>query len=743
MELQNTFFAILTKQCLIILLIHTSQAQDLPKSLPDVRFHLTAHPWQPLAISPDQYLDAAEGICRVAKQHQNEQGAIIDPYLQREHQYSTPYYAFAVGTLLSAGRAEDLLPSGILAMEHATKCFAEGSQRIPDAHGEFFIAPLTHALELYREHVEEQILDKWRNRMKTPLSTVMTNFTGRINNWRTYAMKGEWMRAKAGLVPPDSAADFIERGWNTHTQRERIVLDKWNLYQDWSSDPQSHAVEAVGRGNLAALVSENYEGISADEIKQNVRRGTQTSLLLQSPAGQCPPNGRTDNHVFNDILYQLIFEVMAQDAWERGEKRLAGQYRHAAMLSFQSILRWQREDTPWEGSFYITKNFFEPGDRVGYQPASQWGNYSGAMMFHLAEAFLAAQTRIEEQPAPTEIGGYAFSTDARFSTFVANAGGMQVFVNLRGASVPKYGLSWTPLGVVRFSKTGWDDRLGPSDGKHIVYDLSDAEKESAPNELSGKGISFGPAWLQNNQWIQLADLPADYQVTPTVHFVHPLLVKFSLTYHYVTGSGGPYFKQDFVVTPDGILTKLYAMQDAPFSLSVPLLVHDGRPLYTTISNGIASTAYPDHADQQHFISLNQDVQIEDSKDSLQSTYGWLRSVRFQTKSDTNIVFVYPRKATEPEALSVKESFALQNEGFTSIVSSVQNNIYIGTAAAGGEGEMIDYNLDGEIDVRFNKSCQFILQLEGDQVIAAEVDRPVTMQIAEKIFSMEAYQPKQF
>ena len=31
------------------------------------------------------------------------------------------------------------------------------------------------------------------------------------------------------------------------------------------------------------------------------------------------------------------------------------------------------------------------------------------------------------------------------SSFVANAGGMQVFANLRGATVTKYGRSWTPL----------------------------------------------------------------------------------------------------------------------------------------------------------------------------------------------------------------------------------------------------------------------------------------------------------
>ncbi len=715
----------LTALFITVLLNFDSLAQDLPTHLPEIRFHLTAQPWNPLDISPEKYLDVAEGICRVARQHQHEQGAIIDPYLQREHQYSTPYYAFAVGTLIDAGRAKDLLPSGILAMEHATQSFAGGSQSIPDAHGEFFIAPLAHALELYHTHVDKETFERWENRMKTPLSVVMANFTGRLNNWRTYAMKGEWVRARAGLVSPDPTIAFIEKGWHDWTQKERIYLDKWNLYQDWSSDPQSHAVEAVGRGNLAALVG-SYDGPSAREINQSVRRGTQTSLLLQSPAGQCPPNGRTDDHVFNDILYQLIFEAMAADAWKNGEERLAGQYRRAAMLSFQSILRWQREDTPWEGSLYITKNYFDPENRIGYQPASQWGNYSGAMMFHLAEAYLTAQTEIKEQPAPTEIGGYAFSTDDRFSTFVANAGGMQVFVNLRGASVPKYGFSWTPLGVVRFSKTGWDDRLGPSDGKHEVP--------------SGEGISFGPAWQQDGQWIQLADLPKDYRVTPTVHFVHPLLVKFTLTYHYATGRGGPYFKQDFTVTPEGILTELYALQDKPFALNVPLLVNDGRALATEIANGIASTGYAGQEDRQFFISLNEDAQLIEEQDSLQSTYGWLKPVRFTTERDTNTVFVYPRTTSDPEVKLVKESFQLQHEGFSSILGSVQGNIYISPSAAGGEGKEIDFNQDGKADVTFNKPCKFILQLENDKVIAVEVDRPVTMQMDNGLFSLEAYKP---
>src|SRR5690606_6751753 len=152
---------------------------------------------------------------------------------------------YAVGVLLEAGRGPELRESGIRAMDHATRCLAGGSAEIPDRHGEFFIAPLAEALELYRAHVDEATWRDWQERLRTPLGGILEKQDGRTNRWRTDARKGAWLRARQGLVPRELAVEFIEAGWLRRTQRERIASDKWNLYQDWSSDPQSHAVEAV------------------------------------------------------------------------------------------------------------------------------------------------------------------------------------------------------------------------------------------------------------------------------------------------------------------------------------------------------------------------------------------------------------------------------------------------------------------------------------------------------------------
>src|SRR4051794_21386144 len=98
-------------------------------------FHLSARPWRPLSTPRSQYLDAIEGICRFTVKHQDASGAVIDAFLHREHQYSTPYFAFAVGLLVREGRAADLLEPGSRAMDHATARFARGNAGIPDEHG--------------------------------------------------------------------------------------------------------------------------------------------------------------------------------------------------------------------------------------------------------------------------------------------------------------------------------------------------------------------------------------------------------------------------------------------------------------------------------------------------------------------------------------------------------------------------------------------------------------------------------
>ena len=688
-------------------------------------WHLTALPWTPLAFPKSAYLDVIEGICRFSATHQDARGAIIDPFLRREHQYSTPYFAYAVAVLTHAGHAPGLLPAGVRAMNHATEDFAKGADGIPDQHGEFFIAALTEALALYKNQVPEETIQRWRGRMTAPIAQVVLGVN--LNNWRTFAMKGEWLRAEAGLVERSATQEFIEDAWHHQTQRGRMAGDTNSLYEDRSSDPDSLAVEAVGRGNLLALTAAGYDGPSAGEIARLAERGTLASLQLQDPSGQCPPNGRTDDHVFNDVVYQLAFEVMAERMGTQGDLRLAGQYRRAALLSFGSIARWCRTDGSWKGSYFVTKNHFDPAERVGYQPASNYGNYNGAVMFHLAEAYQTRRTEIAEQPAPVEIGGYALVTDPHFSAVSVNAGGMQMIANLRGDTQPAFDNYWTPLGVARFGRAGWDCRLGPSDG---VRDVP-----------TGLGVSFAPTWPENGDWVRLADVPDRYRGDFSVQFAHPLLVRCAVDYRPKPGRSGPAFRHEFTLTPDGILARLSSPDTTQFGVTWPLLENDGRPLVTSVSAYDATTHYADSRDEQSFLALHPGAEIFGADPPVRSTYGWLRPLRVTAPGNKQDTLVYPHGAGQPDAAALRSRFQITADGFSSSLGRVAGSLYVGQTAAGGEGDHIDLNGDGKAEVTFAHSCRFVLQLESGKVTAVEVDRPVTAMIEGRRLSLTAHTPR--
>jgi hypothetical protein len=414
-------------------------------------------------------------------------------------------------------------------------------------------------------------------------------------------------------------------------------------------------------------------------------------------------------------------------------------------MAFKSILRWQREDGPYQGSFYITKNHFDPGDRIGYQPASQWGNYTGAIIQHLSEAWLTRQTEIPEFPTPAEIGGYAFSTDDRFGAFFANAGGFQIMVNLKGAAVPKYGLSWTPLGTVRMVKGGWDGRLGPSDGMHDLsrdndYEMKTGSGIKVDNYLPQSGLSFGPEWMERGHWVRIADVPATYQGEAEIHFVHPLLVRFTIHYSYVTGRGGPYFSQEFILTPDLLVTRLKSAQKVPFGLTVPLLKNDGRELITDITNHMAHTGFSKSGDRQYFIGLNENMRADTSAKSIQSTYGWLKPVRFESNDPSLDLMVYPKSASEISAEKLNKGFRWHSNGFSTPLASVSGNMYRSKNAAGGEGVEMDLDDDGKSDVTFDKSCLFMFQLKDNTIDWVEADRNVSMKYMGKTYQLSAAVP---
>jgi hypothetical protein len=585
------------------------RAQSLPANLPDSPWRLTARPWTPVAQPRAELLDKVESIVNALAPFQYwnaanladvRNGEITDPYRGSEWQYATPYFAFASSVVLSEGRSPALLTASIRAMEHATADIAgldnptEDNGKPNDGHGEFMIAPLTKALVRFEAMLATgdfpaltaAQIQTWRTRLGTDRNLILSFI---LNNWRTYAMKGEWQRVTAGLVPKAATVSWIESSLLTNggVHRERFVRDRdthrlapyFLLYHD--DDPggrQNFAYHGGSVGNIYDLLLAGYDGPSRDDMVAILEHSLRSSLLLMGGSGDAPSGGRTGDHIWNDIVYANDFDHAAETAWAAGDTRRAGQFRRAAMLAFRSAWRFQQE----RGFFSVTKNHFHPSLNVGYASWSALTNYNGYTEIHTSEAYLARATAIPEQPTPAEIGGYAAILDPQFAHVFLNAGGLSVQLCTDGATTANSTGSqiWHTLGLLRFTRPGWDSRLGPSAG-WVNNNLSTA-------------ISYGPTFFENGAWTTVAQQPGRFLGAFTPTFVHPLLVRGTLRIAPRSGQAGPTFDLALTLTPDGALidtTRTGGTQT--FGVVWPRLEFDGRRILDTSAAGaIATTAFP-------------------------------------------------------------------------------------------------------------------------------------------------------
>lgn len=687
------------------------------------QFHLTAQPWQALNVKAADYLEKTERLVRVLAQHQNEEGRIIDPYINEEEKHATPFFAYAVGVLNAAGRARDLLDAGLLAMDASTRDLAETIDGSDDT-GNNYLEPISGALKSYGPLVPAETLATWRARMTRPVEDLVDD---NPNNHRAYAMKGQWARALAGLVTREEAIEYVEANWKS-TQRDRILGDDLYLYHDRSSDPDSMVVDSVARVSLLWLLANEYDGPSRGEMETLLYNGTKSLLFLQDPTGQAPNGGRATNAVWNDSNAGVCFETMAVLSAAKGDTEAAAVYRRAANLAFQSIERWEFPD----GTQPVLKNAFDPAERIGYARYNVWSNSNASQAYRFAYLSTlhdrAGSAAIGEAPAPAEVGGYAFDTDEDFSTAFANAGGMQMQASLRGEATKTHDRYWSVLGVTRFSQAGWDARLGQS-----------GQREPG----SGDAVSFAPSFLMNSQWHDLAELPENYSGRFSVQFTSPVLVRALIEYSPERSSQGPTFRHELVLTPDGVLSTLTSSA-APgtFGINWPIMTSDGKTALTnTFTAQTASVSFPGQADEQNYISLNQATTIDAAASPVRDALGDIRPIRVVSGEAANLTFVYPRRASQPAAAEVEESFAQTGGGFSTVLGRVVGNTYVGRNSAGGEGTGIDFDFDGVADMTFSENCIFVMQRLADgRITNIETDRPVTMNMSGRRFSLSAYEP---
>ena len=546
-------------------------------------------------LGRDEYLATVNGVVRCAQGWQQPDGRVVDPYVGAELQYSTPYYALAAATLVTAGDA-GFLDGACRALEQALAQLAAGSAA--SNHGDFFTFPAVLARERLLPHVASRRAARWaallrhidpsiayRTQDPTPRPDVGTN-------WNVVALAGEFLRAHGGF-----AGDaYVTR--SLPGQLARFTAE--GLYRD-PGVPMAY--DLFARVFLDEVLARGYDGPLHARLMELLARGAWTSLLLQSPCGEWPAGGRSAQHQWVDAQGCASFELWASRARRAGDELGARAFKRAARLALTSVRRWIRPS----GDLWIVKNRADPATRHGFERYSNHAQYNLLAAGMLALAWERADEAIPEGGCPAEHGGFVVELPA-FHKMVANAGGL--YVEVETAAQGKY----DSTGLLRLHRAGCEPLLGPS---------SNVPAAATP-------LASGVSWRGRHGWQPLAGL-VKHDALPmvTTHVEQPQLIRFDVRYS-VTPGGAAHVDEAYELTPEQARVEV-ALRGLPSGLRVrfPIFLGDGERDSTIAVDGGAARVRMGGAEQVFRVASPAGVTLRRMGERIPHRNGWVDIVEGQ------------------------------------------------------------------------------------------------------------------
>jgi hypothetical protein len=489
------------------------------------------------------YLDVIAGIVNYFEHFQDANGRIIDPFLHKEFQYSTPCYAWAATTLVASGRQTNLVESAASALECSLNELAEN--RAAMNHGDFFMFPCMLAYENLRERVVPERRVKWEQLLQQIqpelcYNDVLREKRTQVHNWNIVALSGEFLRHQDGFSDGFFVAKYLS-----------LQLTNFTRTGQYCDPNVPMAYDHFPRHFLAAMLERGYKGENCKDLEELLNRAAWMSLLMQSPIGELPTGGRSAQHQWNEAQQCVTYEIWAKRSRRAGDDVSAKAFKRSAHLALQSIKKWVRPS----GELWIVKNRFDPAVRHGFQSYSSHSQYNLLAASMLSTAWLFADDSIGEGACPAELGGFAFELPA-FHKIFANAGGL--YLEIDTAADPSY----NSTGLIRVHKAGVESLIGPSDSTAVNQDA----------------LAVGIAWREGENWKSLASLgsgqikPVKFQLLEAT----PEVVKFSVRYEVGSVAARSVLER-YEVTPEQVSVSTEVQGSTPgLQIRFPAFVFDGE-----------------------------------------------------------------------------------------------------------------------------------------------------------------------
>ncbi len=592
----------------------TLEPFPLAQMVREGRSNLTAAVVKPTGLKRDDYLKVISGIVNYFKHFQTSDGRIIDPFLHREVQYSTPCYAWAAATLIASGKETNLLDSAALALERAVCELAE--DKAADNHGDFFTFPLVFAYETLRDRIPVEQRQRIEASFKAMdpqqcYNDLIREKRTSVHNWNVVALSGEFLREQNEFT--DLA--FVEK----YLPLQLKYFTAQGLYRD-PNTPMAY--DHFPRHFLAAILERGYDGAERAELEELLQRAAWTSLFMQSPLGELPTGGRSAQHQWNEAEQCVTYEIWARRSERANDELGAKAFKRAAHLSLESVQRWVRSS----GELSIVKNRFDPAVRHGFEGYSSHSQYNLLTASMLATAWHFADETIPEGACPADVGGFVFAIPEMHKIF-ANASGM--YLEIDTAADPHY----NSTGLIRVHKSGVGALVGPSD--------------STP--IKGGALATGIAWLGKDGWHSLAEMTGDKikGAKLTVTESKTNLVKFAVRYE-LNQPDVTAMIENYEVTPDQIRVASEVQGDvSKIKVRFPALAFDGENAAQISINGAQASVALSGSHQTFTVESEAGIHLQRNGQWISCRNGFLEAIEGEISGQRVVYTLRPEMVAAP------------------------------------------------------------------------------------------------
>lgn len=288
-------------------------------------------------------------------------GAIVDPDLNKEHQYATPSFALACSSLIHIDN--EYLSLSLKSLELSIHNLA--MRDCPNKHEDFFPYLISKTLLNIKDHISI-------SRYETLVSSLNS-----INPYAVYRS-------------PIGGSDKSGQNWNMLASAGEVILKSTINKQDYAFIDNSLALQSRHFDHEKGVYAEGpiiydlkartlwsdallyYKGVFQKEMSSFLELGALNSLSIQSPNGYLIPGGRSGNHIWGEALQCLLFEIYACHYSSMNEYELSGIFHAGAKLSLDAICKNLNEN----GDLFVTKNKFSSSMRQGYESYTSRSHYN-------------------------------------------------------------------------------------------------------------------------------------------------------------------------------------------------------------------------------------------------------------------------------------------------------------------------------------------------------------------------------